>query len=116
MPELALDDDQWDALVGHLDRVRMAQLVRSEATSNAGGHCEMAQGGPSRGCRPAPSGRRPIHYAEQSADGQRQAHLYPLVEMLPAPGVHADLATAAALAAADEDAATGRIEVAFGER
>lgn len=27
MPELALDDEQWDTLAGHFDRVRMPQLV-----------------------------------------------------------------------------------------
>jgi hypothetical protein len=113
---LALNDDERDPLVGHLDRVRVTQLVRSEATSNAGGHRQMAQGGPSGGCRPGPPGRRPTHNTEQSADGHRQAHLEPLVEMLPPPGVHADLATAAALPSADEDAATSRVEVALRER
>jgi hypothetical protein len=38
------------------------------------------------------------------------------VEVLPSPGIHADLTAAAALAASDEDAAPGGIEVAFGER
>jgi hypothetical protein len=30
VPELALDDNQRDALVGHLDRVRVAELVWGE--------------------------------------------------------------------------------------
>ncbi len=42
--------------------------------------------------------RRPADHAEQSADGHFEADLEPLVEMLPSPDVHADLATAAALA------------------
>jgi hypothetical protein len=29
--ELALDDDLWHAFTGHLDRVGVAQLMRSEA-------------------------------------------------------------------------------------
>jgi hypothetical protein len=35
MPELALDDDERDALVGHLDRVRVPELVRRESPSDA---------------------------------------------------------------------------------
>jgi hypothetical protein len=34
--ELTLDDDQWDALASHLDRVRMPELVRGEAPPDAG--------------------------------------------------------------------------------
>ena len=34
--ELALDDDQRHALARHLDRVRVAQLVRREASPHAG--------------------------------------------------------------------------------
>jgi hypothetical protein len=36
MPELALDDDQRHALAGHLDGVRVAQLVGREASPHAG--------------------------------------------------------------------------------
>ena len=35
MPELALDDDQPDALVGHLHRVAVPELMRREAPSHA---------------------------------------------------------------------------------
>ena len=35
MTELALDDDQRHALAGHLDGVRVAQLVRREATPHS---------------------------------------------------------------------------------
>ena len=34
--ELALDDDQRDAFAGHLDGVRVAELVRREAPADAG--------------------------------------------------------------------------------
>jgi hypothetical protein len=32
--ELPLDDDEWDALVCHLDRVCVSQLMRREATAH----------------------------------------------------------------------------------
>jgi hypothetical protein len=35
MSELLLDHDQRDPLAGHLDRVRVAQLVRREPATNA---------------------------------------------------------------------------------
>ena len=34
MTELSLDHDQRDSLAGHLDRVRVPQLVRREPTAN----------------------------------------------------------------------------------
>ena len=34
VPELAQDDDQRHAFASHLDRVGMAQLMRSEASAN----------------------------------------------------------------------------------
>ncbi len=37
MPELSLDHHERDALVGHLDRVSVAELVRSEPAPHAGG-------------------------------------------------------------------------------
>ena len=37
--ELALDDDQRDTLVGHLDSVSLSQLVWRESTAHAGEHC-----------------------------------------------------------------------------
>jgi hypothetical protein len=43
--ELALDDDQRDTLVGHLDGVRGAQLMRREAPPQAGGRGRPAQVG-----------------------------------------------------------------------
>src|SRR5215211_7529954 len=43
--ELALDDDQRDALVGHLDGVRVTQLMRCEASPYAGGRGSAAQVG-----------------------------------------------------------------------
>jgi hypothetical protein len=39
MSELALDDDQRDALVSHLDGVSVSELVRRESTTDAGEDC-----------------------------------------------------------------------------
>jgi hypothetical protein len=58
VPKLPLDDDPWYALASDLDGMRVAELVRSEAGADAGGHGEMAQGLPCRSCRPgSPAGR-----------------------------------------------------------
>jgi hypothetical protein len=35
VPELALNDDQWHALMRHLDRVRVTELMRCEPTAHA---------------------------------------------------------------------------------
>ena len=43
MAELALDDVQRDALAGHLDRVGVAQLMRSEAAAHTGLRGEQSQ-------------------------------------------------------------------------
>ena len=43
--ELALNDDQRDALVSHLDRMCMAQLMRREAAPHAGRGGQPAQVG-----------------------------------------------------------------------
>ena len=43
VPELALDDRQRDAFVGHLDRVRMPQLVRREPPPHPGLCSEASQ-------------------------------------------------------------------------
>jgi hypothetical protein len=61
--ELALDDDEWDAFVGHLDRVSVAELVRRESSADT---CcrscmvELLAGG--RGL-PAPASGRPVNHA-----------------------------------------------------
>ena len=39
MAELALNDDEWDAFVGHLDRVRVPELMRREAAPDTGRGC-----------------------------------------------------------------------------
>ena len=48
--------------------------------------------------------------------GKFEAELEPGLELLPAPVGHADLASASALAAADEQRASSLVEVSLGER
>jgi hypothetical protein len=36
VPELALDDDEWDAFAAHLDGVRVTKLMRCEAPAHTG--------------------------------------------------------------------------------
>jgi len=113
--ELALDDDQRDAFASHLDGVRVPELVRREAASHScrsGGAPEL---GACRGGRPmAPAGRA-VDDAQQGTDRELAAHLKPRLTLLPGPGVHADLATAPALAAPNEKRAAAMIEVALGK-
>src|SRR5919106_3113289 len=116
MPELALDDDQRHALAGHLDGVRVAQLVRREASSYAGLAGDAAQLGAGGGGRPGPPARGAVDDAEQRPDRQLEARLEPGRELLPGPVVHADLAAAAALAAAHRQRPAARVQVGFGER
>jgi hypothetical protein len=114
--ELALDDDQRDAFAGHLDGVGVAELVWREAPAHAGrggGAPELRAGG--RGC-PRSAACRTGDDAEQRADGEFEAALEPGLEFLPASVVHADLASASALAAADEQRATSLVEIGLGER
>src|ERR671923_1355574 len=93
--ELALDDDQRHALAGHLDGVRVAQLVRREASPHAGLAGDPSQLGAGGGGPPGPSAGGAVDDAEQRADGQLDARLEPRRELLPGPVVHADLAAAA---------------------
>jgi hypothetical protein len=68
VPELALDDEQRDALVRHFYGVRVAELVRREATPDARGCRRSPQLGPRYGRRPRPAASRAIDDAEQRAD------------------------------------------------
>jgi hypothetical protein len=56
--ELALDDDQRHALAGHLDGVRVAQLVWRKASPHAGLAGDAAQLSAGGGGRPGASASR----------------------------------------------------------
>ena len=77
MPELPLDDDQRDALVGHLDRVRVAELVRRKAPTHARPDCCTSQLLAGRGLLPMPASGRAVNDAQQRADGEPRADLHP---------------------------------------
>jgi hypothetical protein len=116
VPELALDDDQRHALAGHLDGVGVSKLVWREASPHArlaGDASQLRAGG---GGRPGPPARGAVDDAEERSDRQLNARLEPGRELLPCPVVHADLAAAAALAAADEQRSAARVQVGLGER
>lgn len=82
-----------------------------EASPDAGerrGAAQLLAGG---GLRPGAAAGRSREDAEQRADGPLDADGQPLVELFLGPVVHADLAAAAALAAADEHCAAAGVEV-----
>ena len=77
---LALDDWQWDPFVGHLDRVRVAELMRREPTPDprcGGSPAQLPARG--RGLPVAPGGWA-VDHAEQRADRKPDAELLPRFE------------------------------------
>src|SRR4051812_43338896 len=116
MPELALDKGQRNALAGRFDGVGLAELVRCEAPLDAGERRRVAQLLSGRALRPGAAVGPSGEHAEQRADRQLDAEVLPLLQLLPGPVVHADLAPAAALPSADEDRAAAGVEVGLGER
>jgi hypothetical protein len=60
--------------------------------------------------RPARHSRQPYD-AQQGPDRQLEPHVEPGLQLSPAPGVHADLASAAALAAADDQRAAALVKI-----
>ena len=82
MPELSLDNDQRHALVGHLDRVRMPELMGREPAPDSrcyGGPAQLA----ARRCRlPVAPGGWAVDHAEQRADRELDAELLPRLKLL----------------------------------
>jgi hypothetical protein len=114
VPQLALDDEQRNALAGHFDGVGVSKLVRRKASANAGrlsGAMELA----ADACRRARGATgRSTEDAEERADRKARAELQPRLEMRPRTAVHPDLATPTALAVANHHCATVMVEVALG--
>jgi hypothetical protein len=106
--ELTLDAHQRYALVGELDGVRVAQLVRSESAPNSGGRRGVAQLCARGRDRPAPTACRTGDDAEQRPDRELQPGGRPVV--------HADLAPASTLATTHQYGAAARVEIGLGER
>src|SRR5207237_10190739 len=68
------------------------------------------------GARPGPAASRAVNDAEQRSQRQLHARRKPRRQLLPAPGVHADLTPAAALAVAHEQRPALGVEVTLAER
>ena len=94
MSELALDDVEWHAFAGELDGVGVAQLVWREAPPHTGLGGEPPELDPDAGARPRPAAGRAVDDAEHRPDRQLDPSGEPGSQLLPAPGVHADLAPA----------------------
>ena len=81
MPELALDHDQRHALVRHLDRVGVTQLMRREPPAHA---CP-GRGTPelfaSRGHVPVPPGGHAADHAQQRTNGQLLPQRQPRIQL-----------------------------------
>ena len=82
MPELALYDQEWDPLAGHLDSVGVPELVGCEPAADAGGQRGSMQLGADAGRRAWPPAGRAAQNAEERADRQGPAQLEPGIELL----------------------------------
>jgi hypothetical protein len=114
--ELALDHVERHALARERDGMRVAQLVRREAATDTRLSGKPAELDPHVGARPRPPARRAVDHVEQRPDRELGAGREPGSHLFPAPGVHADLPAATALAVANEQRAAPGVEVAFAER
>jgi hypothetical protein len=65
---------------------------------------------------PRAASRGAVDHAEERPHRELEPDCVPLPQLLPGPLVHADLAPAAALAAADEQRAAATVEVCLAER
>jgi hypothetical protein len=103
------------SFAGHLDGVRVAQLVGREPAPHAAFDGEPAQMGTDRSRRPWPAAGRAFDHAEQPSDWQVCALAGPRSQLFPAPVVHADLAALAALAVTHEQRSATLVEVSLAE-
>jgi len=107
--QLALNDNERHAFASHLDSVGVPELVRGEATPHTGSGGRPTQLGTRRGIGPVAAARWSVDDAEQRSDWELEPCLKPWRQLLPAPGVHSDLATAPALAVTHEQRSASRI-------
>src|SRR5213082_3268876 len=104
---------QRDAFAGHLDCVRVAELVRREPTAHPRRAGRLAQLDANPGWRAGTAAGGSTEHAEQRANRQPRADLEPRLELLPGPTVHSNLAPLAALAAAHQHGAACPVEIAL---
>jgi hypothetical protein len=79
MPELALDDEERDTRAGHLDGVRVPELMGREPSAHPGSLGRAAQLRSQARRRASSSACRAAQNAEQRADRQRRAVSEPWV-------------------------------------
>ena len=115
MPELALDHDQRDSLVGHLDGVCVAELMGREPPPDTGSPGDLAELLGCCGCLAMPACGRAVDHAEQRTDWKPCADLEPRVELIPGPAIHADLPPPSTLPTTNENRAAGAVEVGLRE-
>jgi hypothetical protein len=71
--QLALDDVQWDSLARHLDRMRVAKLVRRKPATNARAGSPPVQVSAHGRAVPAAARTGSVNDAEQRADRELAA-------------------------------------------
>lgn len=109
--ELPLNHVERHAFSSDLNSVRVPKLMRHEATTHARSDRELAKGFANSRGRPWATLRRTVNHAKQCSDAQGDAEAQPRVDLFPRPPIHADLASLAAFASADEDRAAVSVEV-----
>ena len=115
LAELALDDDQRYAFARHFDGVGVPELVGRKAAPHSGRGSGAPQLGTCRGRRPLTSARGAVDDAQQRTDWKLPPDVKPRLQLFPTPCVHADFATASALAAPHQDRAPALVEIPLGE-
>jgi hypothetical protein len=114
--ELALNHNDRQAFMGHLNSVGVTELVWRKPAANPSPLRGITQLCTETSRRAWPPPCRSAQDAEQGADGQRCTVREPGFELSPRPAVHPNLTTFAALAATNEDRATITVKVTFGQR
>ena len=115
MSELALDDDDGNAFVRHLDGVGVPQLVRCEPTSDTSDRSRSPQLLAGSRRLPMTAGGGATDDAQQRAERKVCAELEPGLELIPRPAIHANLSATATLAATNQDSAALLVQIGFGK-
>jgi hypothetical protein len=100
--QLSLDDVQRHPLAGHLDHMGVAQLVRREAAPDTGPQRQVPKLRADGRARPRASPCLAFDGTEERADGQPEPYLEPGAQLIPAPLIHPNLTSLAALATANQ--------------